>query len=170
MRNNLNINISFYERDASNIIDYVKNEESDPWQANNIREIITNGFELNMGYEFYLGNFGKQSINIGFSNIDDNLLETDFTFSRYTLNSLKNQITATYIFDINENISSALAYKNAERINEEKYSVIDFRASYNFNKLTLSVILNNILDTEYSETNLVPMPGFNSLAEIKYSF
>lgn len=170
MRNNLNINISFYERDASNIIDYVKNEESDPWQANNIREIITNGFELNMGYEFYLGNFGKQSINIGFSNIDDNLLETDFTFSRYSLNSLKNQITATYIFDINENISSALAYKNAERINEEKYSVVDFRASYNFNKLTLSVILNNILDTEYSETNLVPMPGFNSLAEIKYSF
>ena len=170
MRNNLNINISFYERDASNIIDYVKNEESDPWQANNIREIITNGFELNMGYEFYLGNFGKQSINIGFSNIDDNLLETDFTFSRYTLNSLKNQITATYIFDINENISSALAYKNAERINEEKYSVIDFRASCNFNKLTLSVILNNILDTEYSEANLVPMPGFNSLAEIKYSF
>ena len=47
----------------------------------------------------------KQSINIGFSNIDDNLLETDFTFSRYALNSLKNQITATYISEINEKIS-----------------------------------------------------------------
>ena len=57
-----------------------------------------------MGYKFYLGNFREQSINIGFSNIDDNLLETDFTFSRYALNSLKNQITATYIFEINENI------------------------------------------------------------------
>jgi iron complex outermembrane receptor protein len=170
MRDNLNINMSLYERDASNIIDYVKNEESDLWQANNIREIITNGFELNMGYEFYLGNFRKQNINIGFSNIDDNLLETDFTFSRYALNSLKNQITATYICAINEKISSTLAYKNAERINEKEYSVIDFKSSYNFDKFTLSVILNNILDAEYSETNLVPMPGFNSLAEIKYSF
>ena len=36
-------------------------------------------------------------------------------------------------------------------------------------KFTLSVILNNILDTEYSETNLVPMPGFNSLIQINYS-
>ena len=170
MRNNLNINISLYERDASNIIDYVKNEESDPWQANNIREIITNGVELNMGYRFYLGNFREQSINIGFSNIDDNLLETDFTFSRYALNSLKNHITATYTFEINEKISSTLAYKNAERVNDKKYSVIDFRSSYNFDKFTLSVIFNNILDAEYSETNLVPMPGFNSLAEIKYSF
>ena len=170
MRNNLNINISLYERDASNIIDYVKNEESDPWQANNIREIITNGVELNMGYRFYLGNFREQSINIGFSNIDDNLLETDFTFSRYALNSLKNHITATYSFEINEKISSTLTYKNAERVNDKKYSVIDFRSSYNFDKFTLSVILNNILDAEYSETNLVPMPGFNSLAEIKYSF
>ena len=123
-----------------------------------------------MGYKFYLGNFKEQIINIGFSNIDDNLLETDFTFSRYALNSLKNHITATYMFDINEKISSTLAYKNAERINDKKYSVIDFRSSYNFDKFTLSVILNNILDAEYSETNLVPMPGFNSLAEIKYSF
>ena len=169
-RNNLNINLSLYQRDASNIIDYVKNEESDPWQANNIREIITNGVELNMGYIFYLGNFREQSINIGFSNIDDNLLETDFTFSRYALNSLKNHITATYSFEINEKISSTIAFKNAERVNDKKYSVIDFRSTYNFDKFTLSVILNNILDAEYSETNLVPMPGFNSLAEVKYSF
>ena len=83
---------------------------------------------------------------------------------------MKNQITATYIFEINEKISSTLAYKNAERTNEKEYSVIDFKSSYNFDKFTLSVILNNILDAEYSETNLVPMPGFNSLAEIKYSF
>ena len=85
------------------------------------------------------------------------------------VNSLKNQITATYMFEVNENISSTLAYKNAERSDEEKYTVIDFRTSYKLDKFTLTVILNNILDTEYSETNLVPMPGFNSLVELKYS-
>ena len=85
------------------------------------------------------------------------------------MNSLKNQITATYMFEVNEKISSALLYKNTERLDEEKYSVIDFRASYVYDKFTISVILNNILDTDYSETNMVPMPGFNSLVEIKYS-
>ena len=169
LKDDFNFNFSLYQRDASDIIDYVRNNESEPWQANNIREINTNGFELNMGYKFYLGSFRMQTINIGYSNIDDELLETDFTFSRYALNTLKNQITGTYTFEINEKIYSTIAYKNAERSNEEKYTVIDFRTSYKLDKFTLSFILNNILDTEYSETNLVPMPGFNSLVQINYS-
>ena len=44
------------------------------------------------------------------------------------------------VANINEKISSTLAYKNAERVNDKKYSVIDFRSSYNFDKFTLSVI------------------------------
>ncbi len=169
LKDDFNFNFSIYQRDASDIIDYVRNNEAEAWEASNIREINTSGFELNLGYKFYLGSFRMQTINIGYSNIDDELLETDFAFSRYALNSLKNQITATYMFEVNENISSTLAYKNAERSDEEKYTVIDFRTSYKLDKFTLSVILNNILDTEYSETNLVPMPGFNSLVELKYS-
>ena len=169
LKDDFNFNFSLYQRDASDIIDYVRNNESEPWQANNIREINTNGFELNMGYKFYLGSFRMQTINIGYSNIDDELLETDFAFSRYALNSLKNQITGTYTFEINEKIYSTVAYKNAERSNKEKYTVIDFKSSYKLDKFTLSVILNNILDTEYSETNLVPMPGFNFLVQINYS-
>ena len=169
LKNNFNLSVSLYQRDSSDIIDYVKNDEADPWQASNIREIITNGFELNMGYKFYLGAFRPQSINIGYSNINDDLLETDFTFSRYALNSLKNQITATYMFQVRDFISSTLTFKNSKRLNDESYTVIDFRTSYMYDKFTISVILNNILDAEYSETNLVPMPGFNSLIGIKYS-
>lgn len=169
LKDDFNFNFSLYQRDASDIIDYVRNNEAEPWQASNIREINTSGFELNIGYKFYLGSFRMQTINIGYSNIDDELLETDFAFSRYALNSLKNQITGTYTFEINEKIYSTVTYKSAERSDEEKYTVIDFRTSYRLNKFTLSVILNNILDTEYSETNLVPMPGFNSLIELNYS-
>jgi iron complex outermembrane receptor protein len=169
LKSNFNLSMSLYQRDASDIIDYVRNNEAEPWQANNIREITTNGFELNMSYKFYMGEFRPQSINIGYSNINDDLLETDFTFSRYALNSLKNQITATYMFQIRDFISSTLTFKNSERLNNESYTVIDFRSSYIYEKFTLSIILNNILDEDYTETNLVPMPGFNSLVGIKYS-
>ena len=127
---NFILNFSVYNRDASDIIDYVKNEESEPWQANNIREIITIGFELNMGYKFYLGNFNSHQINFGFSNLKDDLKQTEFNFSRYALNSLKNQITATYSFELNDKIFSTIAFKNAQRADEDKYSVIDFRTSY----------------------------------------
>ena len=95
LKNNFNLNLSLYRRDASDIIDYVRNSESEPWQANNIREIITDGFELNIGYKFYLGSLRMHSINVGYSNINDELLETNYIFSRYALNSLKNQITTT---------------------------------------------------------------------------
>ena len=169
LKNNFNLRMSLYQRDASDIIDYVKNNETEPWQASNIREIITNGFELSMGYKFYLGAFRPQSINIGYSNINDDLLESDFAFSRYALNSLKNQITATYMFQVRDFISSTISFKNSKRLNDKGYTLIDFRTSYIYDKFTISVILNNILDTEYSETNLVPMPGFNSLVGIKYS-
>ena len=169
LKSNLNLSMSLYKRDASDIIDYVRNNEDEPWQANNIRDINTLGFELNMGYKFYLGSFNTHEINIGFSNIDDDLKETEFNFSRYALNSLKNQITSTYSFELFNKISSTIAFKNSERLNEEKYTVVDFKTSYKHEKFTLSIILNNILDTEYTETNLVPMPGFNSLVGIKYS-
>jgi len=168
-KENFNLTFSAYNRAASDVIDYVKNEESEPWQANNIRDINTLGFELNMGYKFYLGSFNTHQIKIGFSNINDDLKETEFNFSRYALNSLKNQITSTYSFELFNKISSTIAFKNSERLNEEKYTVVDFKTSYKHDKFTLSIILNNILDTEYTETNLVPMPGFNSLVGIKYS-
>ena len=169
LKSNFNLSMSLYQRDASDIIDYVRNNEAEPWQANNIREITTNGFELNMSYKFYLGAFRPQSINIGYSNINDDLLESDFAFSRYALNSLKNQITATYMFQVRDFISSTISIKNSKRLNDEGYTLIDFRTSYIYDKFTISVILNNILDTAYSETNLVPMPRFNSLVGIKYS-
>ena len=168
-KENFNLTFSAYNRAASDVIDYVKNEELEPWQANNIRDINTLGFELNMGYKFYIGSFNAHQINIGFSNINDDLKETEFNFSRYALNSLKNQITSTYSFELFDKISSTIAFKNAKRLNEDKYTVIDFKTSYKYEKFTLSIILNNILDTEYTETNLVPMPGFNSLVGIKYS-
>ena len=95
--------------------------------------------------------------------------DSDFAFSRYALNSLKNQITATYMFQVRDFISSTISFKNSKSLNDEGYTLIDFRTSYIYDKFTISVILNNILDTEYSETNLVPMPGFNSLVGIKYS-
>ena len=74
------------------------------------------------------------------------------------------------MFEISEKISSSLVFKNAERINEKNYTVIDFKTSYKFDKFAISFLLNNILDTEYSETNFVPMPGFNSLVAMQYSF
>ena len=103
-KGNFNFIFTLYNRDASDVIDYVKNVESAPWEAFNIREINTKGYELGLTYNFYVASFLNHSIKIGYSNIKDDLKQTDFNFSRYSLNSLKNHLTTSYSFEIKKGL------------------------------------------------------------------
>ena len=169
-RDGLNINFVVFNRDASDVIDYVKNIESAPWEAFNIREINTTGYEVDLSYDFYLAAFLKHSINIGYTNIKDDLKQTDFSFSRYALNSLKNHITTSYSFEIKKNLNSSIVYKYAERSFGENYSVMDLKLNYSLKNYKISLTGNNLFDAIYSETNLVEMPGRNILVGLNVKF
>jgi iron complex outermembrane receptor protein len=60
-----------------------------------------------------------------------------------------------------KNFTNTISYRYAERIAGDSYSVVDLGASYTLNAFELSLFANNI--TEYTETNLVPMPKGNLL-------
>ena len=169
-KGNFNFIFTLYNRDASDVIDYVKNVESAPWEAFNIREINTKGYELGLTYNFYVASFLNHSIKIGYSNIKDDLKQTDFNFSRYSLNSLKNHLTTSYSFEIKKNLKSSIIYKYAERNFGEDYSVMDIKVSYTLKKYNLYITGNNLFDTIYSETNLVEMPGRNILLGLNVKF
>jgi len=169
-KDNFDFTFTLYNRDASDVIDYVKNVESAPWEAFNIREINTEGYELGLTYNFYVAAFLNHSIKIGYSNIKDKLKQTDFNFSRYALNSLKNHLTTSYSFEIKKNLKSSIVYKYAERNSGEDYSIMDFKVSYTLKNYKLYVTGNNLFDTVYSETNLVEMPGRNVLVGINVKF
>jgi vitamin B12 transporter len=169
-KDGLNINIVVFNRDASDVIDYVKNIESAPWEAFNIREINTKGYEVDLSYDFYLAAFLKHSINVGYTNIEDDLKQTDFGFSRYALNSLKNHITTSYSFEIKKNLNSSIVYKYAERSFGENYSVMDLKLNYTLKNYKISLTGNNLFDAIYSETNLVEMPGRNILVGLNVKF
>lgn len=169
-KDGLNINIVVFNRDASDVIDYVKNIESAPWEAFNIREINTTGYEVDLSYDFYLAAFLMHSINIGYTNIKDDLKQTDFSFSRYALNSLKNHITTSYSFEIKKNLNSSIVYKYAERSFGENYSVMDLKLNYTLKNYKISLTGNNLFDAIYSETNLVEMPGRNILVGLNVKF
>ena len=169
-KDDFDFTFTLYNRDASDVIDYVKNVESAPWEAFNIREINTEGYELGLTYNFYVAAFLNHSIKIGYSNIKDKLKQTDFNFSRYALNSLKNHLTTSYSFEIKKNLKSSIVYKYAERNSGEDYSIMDFKVSYTLKNYKLYVTGNNLFDTVYSETNLVEMPGRNVLVGINVKF
>jgi len=169
-KDNFNFIFTLYNRDASDVIDYVKNVESAPWEAFNIREINTKGYELGLTYNFYVATSLNHSVKISYSNIKDDLKQTDFNFSRYSLNSLKNHLTTSYSFEIKKNLKSSIVYKYAERNFGDDYSVMDFKVSYTLKKYKLYITGNNLFDTIYSETNLVEMPGRNVLVGLNVKF
>ena len=164
---NFKFSTALFNRNAKNIIDYVKQSEDDLWKAVNIGSLSTSGFELDMSYRFKssysLSN--DNSISIGYTNIKDDNYVSDINFSKYSLNSLKHHFISKFNLIYIKNINHSVIYKYAERSDKSNYSVLDSKIMY---KKGLFIYLNNILDQVYSETNLVPMPGRSFL--VGFSF
>ena len=156
---NLKITGALFNREAKNIIDYVKENENDLWSAVNIGSLKTTGFELDFRYNFKNQNY----FNLGYTNIKDNNYVTNINFSKYSLNSFKHQLVSKLNLSYLKNISHSIVYKYLERSDNSNYSVLDSKIIY---KKGLFICVNNLLDTAYSETNLVPMPGRNFLVGI----
>ena len=166
---NFQVTAAFFNRDSNNLIDYVKANEADLWMATNIRSLNTKGFEANTQYHCKVGEF-KQMLTLGYTFIEDEVKELDIAFSRYSINSLKHQLTGRFTSQFLKNLTQTVVYKYAERTAGESYAVVDASATVQLNSFEISVMANNIFNKEYNETNLVPMPKGNVLFGLKYTF
>ncbi|WP_152975589.1 TonB-dependent receptor plug domain-containing protein [Lacinutrix himadriensis] len=166
---NFNLSFAAFNRDSKKLIDFVKENETDLWQATNIRDLNTKGIELHASYGFKIGTF-NQKIATGYTFLEDDLKTVSSNFSRYSINSLKHHATASFQTQFIKNISQNIIYKYAERTSGQSYAVVDASVNYNLKAFEISIIANNIFNTEYTETNLVPMPKGNLLFGLKYTF
>lgn len=161
--------LAVFNRDSNNLIDYVKENEDDLFQATNIAALNTKGVEAMANYHFTIGSF-KQSVNASYTYIEDDIQDVQANFSRYSINSLKHHFTSRLSTKFFKNISQNLIYKYAERATGQSYNVLDASLVVTIKEFEFSVIGNNILNAEYTETNLVPMPKGNVLFSVKYLF
>ena len=159
---NVKFTASFFNRNAKNIIDYAKENEEDLWKAVNIGSLNSNGYEFDFSYSFKSFNTlsSANSISIGYTKIKDNNYVTNINFSRYSLNSLKHHLASNLNLNYTKNINHTIVYKYAERSDKSNYRVLDSKIMF---KKSIFIYINNILKEQYSETNLVPMPGRNFL-------
>ena len=63
-----------------------------------------------------------------------------------------------------------MVYKYADRTSGASYTVVDLMLSLDLKSYKISLIGNNIFNTDYTETNLVPMPGANILLDLSFRF
>ncbi|MFD2551331.1 TonB-dependent receptor plug domain-containing protein [Bizionia sediminis] len=160
---------AFFNRDSKKLIDYVKNDLASPWQATNIAELNTMGFEAQTDYSFFMANF-TQKMSLGYTFLEDDLKEVSSNFSRYSVNSLKHQFVATFRSQFFKNISHSIVYRYAQRTIGDSYNVYDASLNYEFKNFNFSVTANNIFQADYTETNLVPAVKGLVLFGLTYQF
>ncbi|MEC5156136.1 TonB-dependent receptor plug domain-containing protein [Chryseobacterium sp. MP_3.2] len=154
-RNNFLGKISGFLRNSDNSIDWTKENLNDIWRAENIGEIITKGIEIELGQNF--SSFLK-SYSVGYTYIDSKSSQPDNAISRYVLENLKHQFVAKVEHKFLKNFTNQLIYRYNERVNTGSYQILDEKIAYDFKNLNLYVLVNNITNSDYTETFGVPMP------------
>lgn len=166
---NFNAYVAIFNRTSDNLIDYTRENEADKWQATNLKSLTSTGAELNLSSSFKSRGY-TQNISLGYTYLDEDLNDIKTAYSKYVLNALTHHFTATVRSQFLKNVSQSIVYKFAERASGSSYSVVDVQATLNISNFELSVIGNNILNTDYVETGFVPMPKGNVLIGINYAF
>ena len=164
--------LAFYSRKAKNLIDFVKNSNDDniPFTAENIQQVNTEGIDFELIHRIQLYSLNHE-FKISYSYLKNNLENSGFNFSRYSINNdLKHHFVGSYNLPITEDINLYLVYKYVERVSGDVYSVVDSSARWRHKSFEIGLYFNNIFNTEYWESNLVPMPKGNGLLGLRYSF
>jgi len=159
------LNASVFKRRITDFIDWVKANGEDPWQPNNFSQLNTTGYTLSADYNTgVLQNatvFNNLRFGLGYTHLDPKVKTTlaSAVISRYAVESLKNQLTATATADLLNVLSLTVTARYCERITYKDYTVIDARVAYKFKKSSIYADASNIFDVNYIQAGAVPMPG-----------
>ena len=162
-RGNFSGSMAFFNRHATNLIDYIRpNTSQTIFTATNITEVNTKGFEFDANYNFKMVGF-TQTLSVGYSFLDDTILEQNKELSRYSLNTLRHHFTTRFSSKILKNLTQNIIYKHAERTTGQSYNVWDASIVLTLSEIDFTFTANNIFDSDYIESGFVPMPGSNVL-------
>jgi vitamin B12 transporter len=163
----LKLSAAWFRRDADNLIDYVKNDPDDLWQAANVRGLLTQGWEANLQYALSWEET-RHNIQLSFTQIDDDLSVAPGELSRYSINSFAQRAVAQWRGQWSQKWETTLVYKYGKRESQDAFNVADLSLLYHQPNYTLRLAAENIFNADYSETNLVPMPKGAVVFELIY--
>ncbi|SDF57162.1 TonB-dependent receptor plug domain-containing protein [Epilithonimonas hungarica] len=144
---------SGFIRNTNNGIDWLKETPESPWKAENVGKIHLKGFETEFKHQL----FSFLNYRLGYTYLDNQYKNEEF--SRYALQNLRHQFVAQVDVKFLKFFSNQLIYKYSERVNLGSYNILDEQINFRYKDLDFYVLINNLTNTKYVETNLVPMPG-----------
>ncbi|PJJ66819.1 TonB-dependent receptor plug domain-containing protein [Chryseobacterium geocarposphaerae] len=147
--------VSGFLRNSSNSIDWTKISLNDLiWNAQNVGDMEIKGIEVEVNHQ--LLKWLKYSA--GYTYLDNDFKQPKDLVSRYTLDNLKHQFIGKLETKFLKNFTNELVYRYNERLNNRSYNLLDEKISFAKKDFSVYVLINNITNTEYTETFGVKMP------------
>nr|WP_199077009.1 TonB-dependent receptor [Pedobacter sp. ASV19] len=160
----LALNASYFIRRIDNFIDWVKAQQTDPWQPQNFSQVNTKGFTLSADYTLKTMEtdvISRFRLGASYTNLDPSFKTTLATanFSRYALESLRNQLSGTLNAEFYNLVAVTLTARYNQRINYKDYTVMDTRITFKQKHYSIYADGANLFNVQYIEAGAVPMPG-----------
>jgi len=158
------IQASYFDRTTDNQIDWVKTNEDDPWQPQNFSEQKTIGIDISMEMDFNQvlnpASFVRK-ISLAYTYLNATLDGREDFISRYVLENLNHQFIGGLNHKIVGSFSHQLQIRFADRVSLADYWLFDSRLNWQNDNGNIQAYLeaSNLFDRNYTEVNLVPMPG-----------
>ncbi|MDR3267953.1 MAG: TonB-dependent receptor [Tannerella sp.] len=174
-----------YRMWGRDIIDWVRESGDDKWASWNLTEVDKVGVEA--GLTFRPGNrwpaLGERSV-VSFQYARMNqTCDTRGLESRYSLNYLRDKLTAHCLHLIYKGLSAGWYFRFQKRMGVFRqyehgvdaglqpypaFSTLDLKLNYEWKRWNLYVNLNNLYDTYYYDIGNVPQAGFWLMAGVSY--
>lgn len=154
---------SYFYRNVSDFIDWVRVVETQPWQPRNFQSINTNGITFQSRYQLSqhmgLSDNYKIGLNVSYTYLHPQIENTGTEISKYALEALKHQFIASLQSTFYNKIQLNATVRYQYRINSNDYTLIDLRVGYRLKHLNIYADVNNLLDQQYKEIGVMPLPG-----------
>jgi vitamin B12 transporter len=161
--------VSLFRKEGRNLIDWVRTSNSQPWTAENITSLNTNGIELS--YHLY-PDILIENLPITKFSIDYTYLNTDKNpsvfQSEYLLDYLRHQLLVSVSNNWWAGIYQSWDFRYENRINFGNHFVVDSQLMKNFEGLEVYLKATNLFNESYEEVQGIPMPGRWLFAGFKY--
>ena len=162
VKNGISLEMNYFYRHASQLIDWVYNTNDSIWHAQNFGNINTNGVEFSASVDpsrFFGDGFPIDNIFVSYNFLDQNKFNEENLPSRYALEHIRNQVIAGLDLRVFKKLQNSLRARYIDREEESPYVLLDDRLSWQQNAhFSLYLEATNITDKQYTEV-MTPMPG-----------
>lgn len=160
----LNASMSYFRRNTSDFIDWVKDDAADPWQPQNFQEIETRGLSVSADYRLmdtYHSSDLTLLAGISYTSLKASIKQKGSAniISQYALDNLRNQIAARADLGYLNKYHLTVGAKYQQRFNYAEYILLDTRLAVKLNRFEVYADVNNLTNVSYVEAGAVPMVG-----------